>query len=68
MYSVQSTNARGANESSGTINPAALNSPGSQSNQTGTITPETSPRGTKRSRSPNVYGDALAGDDFGDET
>lgn len=68
MYSVQSTNARGANESSGTINPAALNSPGSLSNQTGTITPDTSPRGTKRSRSPNIYGDVPAGEEQGDET
>jgi hypothetical protein len=32
-----------------------------------TITPETSPRGIKRSRSPDTYGDLQQGDGLGDD-
>jgi hypothetical protein len=32
-----------------------------------TITPETSPRGIKRSRSPDTYGDLTPGDGLGDD-
>ena len=35
-------------------------------NPTTTITPDTSPRGVKRSRSPDTYGD-LPGDNIGDD-
>ncbi len=31
------------------------------------ITPETSPRGIKRSRSPDTYGDLTSGDGLGDD-
>ncbi|RKF74207.1 putative component of the rsc chromatin remodeling complex [Golovinomyces cichoracearum] len=68
MYSVHSNNSRETNISPGTINPAALNPSGTLSNPTGTITPDTSPRGTKRSRSPNAYADPVASEDLGDET
>jgi hypothetical protein len=32
-----------------------------------TITPDTSPRGLKRSRSPDTYGDLPTGDNLGDD-
>ncbi|KAK0115267.1 hypothetical protein ONS96_013730 [Cadophora gregata f. sp. sojae] len=64
MYSAQTTN--GGNDGLGTINPGVLNS-GQLSNNTATITPDTSPnpRSLKRSRSPETYdtGDQLVGDD-----
>jgi hypothetical protein len=65
MYSAQTTNGLGT-DGSGTINPAALNS-SVLSNQSATITPDTSPRGIKRSRSPDTYGDLPTGDNLGDD-
>ncbi|PBP24712.1 RSC complex subunit Rsc7 [Diplocarpon rosae] len=66
MYSAQTPNGS-VGPGSGTINPAALSSSGAPSNNTATITPETSPnaRGLKRSRSPDTHdiGDNLVGDD-----
>ncbi|KAJ5047512.1 uncharacterized protein L3040_003336 [Drepanopeziza brunnea f. sp. 'multigermtubi'] len=57
MYSAQTSNGNVGLGSSGTINPAALSSSGALSNNTATITPDTSPnpRGMKRSRSPDTY-------------
>lgn len=37
------------------------------SNQSATITPDTSPRGIKRSRSPDTYGDLPPGDGLGED-
>jgi hypothetical protein len=67
MYSAQTTNGLGVTDGSGTINPAALNSSGALTNPAGTITPDTSPRGIKRSRSPDIYGDLPSGDGLGDD-
>lgn len=61
MYSAQ-TAGLGVTDG-GTINPAALNS-GALTNPI--ITPETSPRGIKRSRSPDTY-DLPPGDGLGDD-
>ncbi|KAF4632457.1 hypothetical protein G7Y89_g5667 [Cudoniella acicularis] len=66
MYSAQTTNGLGVTDGSGTINPAALNSSGVLTNPTANITPDTSPRGIKRSRSPDTY-DLQQGDGLGDD-
>lgn len=59
---MQTSNGLGVTDGQ-TINPAALSS--SLINQT--LTPETSPRGVKRSRSPDGYGDLPHGDHLGDD-
>jgi len=66
MYSAQATNGLGVTDGSGTINPAALNSSGALANPAANLTPDTSPRGIKRSRSPD-YGDLPSGDGLGDD-
>ncbi|MCJ1292225.1 hypothetical protein MMC34_003775 [Xylographa carneopallida] len=49
-------------DGSGTINPAALNTPVSVlPTPTSTTAPSSSPRGVKRSRSPDIYGDLPPG-------
>jgi len=40
---------------------------GALTNPAATITPDTSPRGIKRSRSPDTYGDLPSGDHLGDD-
>lgn len=40
---------------------------GALTNPTANITPDTSPRGIKRSRSPDTYGDLPPGDSLGDD-
>jgi hypothetical protein len=40
---------------------------GALTNPAATITPDTSPRGIKRSRSPDTYGDLPPSDGFGDD-
>jgi hypothetical protein len=40
---------------------------GALTNPAATITPDTSPRGIKRSRSPDTYGDLPSGDGLGDD-
>lgn len=53
-------------DGSGTINPAALNSSGVLTGPHQTVAPQASPRGLKRSRSPDTYGD-VPSSDRGDE-
>ncbi|RDL41901.1 uncharacterized protein BP5553_01880 [Venustampulla echinocandica] len=67
MYSAQTRNGLGVTDGSGTINPAALNSSGALINPSVTITPDPSPRGTKRSRSPDTYGHLPQGDRLADD-
>ncbi|KAH6678449.1 chromatin remodelling complex Rsc7/Swp82 subunit-domain-containing protein [Halenospora varia] len=67
MYSAQSTNGLGVTDGSGTINPGVLNSSGALTNPTANISPDTSPRGIKRSRSPDTSGDWQQGDGLGDD-
>lgn len=59
---MQTSNGLGVSDGQ-TINPAALSS--SLANQT--ITPDTSPRGVKRSRSPDPYSELSHGDPLGDD-
>ncbi|CAG8958911.1 hypothetical protein HYFRA_00012908 [Hymenoscyphus fraxineus] len=65
MYSTQTTNGL-VTDGSGTINPAALNS-AALANSTANITSDQqTPRGIKRSRSPDHYGGLTQNDNLGD--
>ncbi|KAH8808247.1 chromatin remodelling complex Rsc7/Swp82 subunit-domain-containing protein [Xylogone sp. PMI_703] len=68
MYSTQTNGlSAGLTDGTGTINPAALNSSGTAlPNPPSTITPDTTPRGLKRSRSPpDDYSELHSGDGQG---
>ncbi|OCK73926.1 hypothetical protein K432DRAFT_410296 [Lepidopterella palustris CBS 459.81] len=56
----------GMMDGSGTINPAALNSSGVLAAPPSAVASQATPRGTKRSRSPDTYGD-VASSERGDE-
>ncbi|KAI9814494.1 MAG: hypothetical protein M1832_005900 [Thelocarpon impressellum] len=73
MYSTSEASASvnrmggGLIDGSGTINPAALNSAGALQTPQSLIATNTSPRGLKRSRSPETYGDLPLSGEAGDD-